>query len=110
MNLKEKTIEGLKFCNDPETPVNCKGCPYEDHKWNDEDRGDCLWRMADDALKIIKAYDFAWEQIKETIEELIENNGGDIRRVCILLLNLMKIKEADIREGFYLESTVSKGD
>jgi hypothetical protein len=107
MNLKEKTIEGLKFCNDPETP--CKGCPYEDCKWND-DRGDCLWRMADDALKIIKAYDFAWEQLKETVEELIENNGGDIRRVCILLLNLMKIKEADIREGFYLESTVSKGD
>ena len=110
MNLKEKAIEGIRFCYNLNAPGTCEGCPYEDYEWNEDVHGDCLNRVADDALKIIKAYDFAWEQLKETIEELIENNGGDIRRVCILLLSLMRIKEADIREGFYLESTVSESN
>lgn len=102
MNLKEKVMEGLSFCNDSET-CSCEGCRYLcDEKWSDEGMPLCVGRMEMDALKIIKAYDFAWSQYKETLEELIENNDGDVKEICVFLLNLLRIKEVDIEKGFYI--------
>lgn len=103
MNLKEKATEALRYCNDINEPPTCDGCPYVDNKWNGEDQGDCLWLMADDALKVIKAYDFALSQYEETLEELIESNDGDVKEICVFLINLLRIKEVDIGDGFYIE-------
>lgn len=102
MSLKEKVIKGLKYHNDPKSLPTCDGCPYADDKWNGDDQGDCLWLMSSDALKIIKAHDFALSQYKETLEELIENNDGDVKEICVFLLNLLRIKEVDIEKGFYI--------
>ena len=54
------------------------------------------------AVDCLKAYGFAWEQLKSTLEELIENNDGDVKIICVFLLNLMRIREPDIREGKYI--------
>ena len=54
------------------------------------------------AVDCLKAYDFAWNQFKSTLEELIENNDGDVKRISVFLLNLMRIRELDIREGKYI--------
>lgn len=69
--------------------------PEDNYSINPRD----VCRMAVDSLK---AYDFAWNQIKETLEELIENNDDDVKMICVFLLNLMKIKELDIKEGKYI--------
>lgn len=98
MNLREKVIEGLRFCNDSETSI-CEGCPYLcDEKWSDECLPLCVGNMETDALKILKAYDFALSKYKETLEELIENNDGDVKEICTFLFNLMRIKEIDIEK------------
>ena len=61
-----------------------------------------LMKTEDDNLRTIKAYDFALSQYKETLEELIENNDGDVKEICVFLLNLLRIKEIDIEKGFYI--------
>ena len=103
MNLKEKTLEGIEFCNSSKSD-SCEGCPYlRDDKWSDDGLPLCVGNMETDALKIIKAYDFALSQYNETLEELIENNDGDVKEICVFLLNLLRIKEKDIGEGLYIE-------
>ena len=112
MNLKEKLIKGLEVCMDEEfNGLDCPDCPYEERQYAKRDgddfivdftSGNCLYQIKTDVLKLIKAYDFALTQYKETLEELIENNDGDVKEICVFLLNLLRIKEVDIGKGFYI--------
>lgn len=115
MNLKEKLIKGLGVCMDEESNgLDCPDCPYNDRQFVKRDGHDgedlvvdfsgenCLNQIKTDVLDLIKAYDFALTQYKETLEELIENNDGDVKEICVFLLNLLRIKEVDIERGFYI--------
>lgn len=112
MNLKEKLIKGLGVCIDEESNgLDCPDCPYNERQYVKRDGDDlvvdfsgenCLNKIKTDVFELIKAYDFALSQYKEALEELIENNDGDIRGVCVFLLNLLRIKEVDIEKGFYI--------
>ena len=97
MNLKEKVIKCLGYCSDPHGD-DCYRCLYYDKEWDSCNGPD----LANDIMTLIKAYDFAWGQFKSTLEELIENNDGDVKEICVFLLNLLKVKEADIEKGFYI--------
>ena len=112
MNLKEKIITGIKVCIDEESNgLDCPDCPYNERQYvkhNCDDlivdfsEGNCLNKFKIDVLNLIKAYDFAWSQIKETLSELIEYNDGDVKEISTFLLNLMRIKEVDIEKGEYI--------
>lgn len=112
MNLKDKIINGLKVCVDEESNgLDCPDCPYNERQFVKNDGEDlvvdfsgenCLNRIKTDVLDLIKAYDFALSQYKETLEELIENNNGDVKEICVFLLNLLRIKEVDIEKGIYI--------
>jgi len=113
MNLKEKLVRGLEVCIDEEyNGLDCPNCPYNERQFAKRDgdnfivdlsSGYCLNQIKIDILKLIKAYDFALSQYKETLEELIENNDGDVKETCVFLLNLLRIKEVDIEKGFCIE-------
>lgn len=112
MNLKEKFLMGLEVCMDEESNgLDCPDCPYENRQYAKRDgddfivdftSGNCLYQIKTDAIKLIKAYDFALSQYKKTLEELIENNDGDVKEICVFLLNLLRIKEVDIEKGIYI--------
>ena len=97
MNLKEKVVKCLGFCSDPNGD-KCYECSYYNEEWNICNGPE----LANDVMSLIKAYDFAWSQFKSTLEELIENNDGDVKEICVFLLNLLRIKEVDIEKGFYI--------
>lgn len=97
MNLKEKILKTIDLCSDPEGN-DCQECPYYNKEWENCNETD----LADEIMTLIKAYDFALSQYKETLEELIENNDGDVKEICVFLLNLLRIKEVDIEKGFYI--------
>jgi hypothetical protein len=114
MDLTKKVIGGLTICNQSAgmSDSDCGHCPYnESHFTKETDDGTlevdfsddaCFNRLNIDALNVIKAYGFAWEQFKSTLEELIENNDGDVKRISVFLFNLIRIRELDIREGKYI--------
>ena len=97
VNLKEKIVKCLGYCSDP-TGDSCYECSYYTKEWDGCNGPD----LANDIMTLIKAYDFALSQYKETLEELIENNDGDVKEICVFLLNLLRIREVDIEKGFYI--------
>ena len=113
-DLIKKVIDGLMACNQSSgmSDSDCGHCPYNESYFTKEtddgtlevDFSDdaCFNRLNIDALNVIKAYGFAWEQFNSTLEELIENNDDDVKMICVFLLNLMRIKELDIKEGKYI--------
>lgn len=101
MNLKEKVVDGLMACKEEKSiyGAGCYHCPYTGEECDGSaDRSP----LVQDTINIIKSYDFALKQYKETLEELIENNDGDVKEICVFLLNLLRIKEIDIEKGFYI--------
>lgn len=114
MDLIKKVIDGLTACNQSVgmSDSDCDHCPYNESHFIKEtddgtleaDFGDdaCFNLLNIDALNVIKAYEFAWKQFKSTLEELIENNDDDVKRIFVFLFNLMRIREPDIREGKYI--------
>lgn len=97
MNLKEKVTKCLGYCSNPYGD-DCYRCSYYDKEWDSCNGAD----LSNDVMTLIKAYDFAWSQFKSTLEELIDNNDGDVKMVCTFLYNLMRIREVDIGEGKYI--------
>lgn len=97
VNLKEKVLKTIDLCSGPEGN-DCQECPYYNKYW--ENCNEAI--LANEMMTLIKAYDFALSQYKETLEELIENNDGDVKDICVFLLNLLRIKEVDIEKGFYI--------
>ena len=97
MNLKEKVFNGIDCCSEV-LEEECHKCPYYNKEWENCNESD----FCNDMTELIRAYDFAWSQFKETLEELIENNEGDVKEICTFLFNFMRIKEVDIENGFYI--------
>ena len=113
-DLIKNVIGGLTACNQSVgmSDSDCDPCPYNESYFTKEtDDGTlevdftddaCFNKLNNDALNVIKAYDFAWSQFKNTLEELIENNDGDVKRMSVFLYNLMRIRELEIKEGKYI--------
>lgn len=108
MNLKDSVFYTF-HCNPTMDSDDCDNCPYRWENLNKRFKGvyrkssyNCLEGRIIDFTDLILAYEFALIQYKETLEELIENNDGDVKEICVFLLNLLRIKEVDIEKGFYI--------